>query len=94
MIVTDHHQPGEQLPDCPIIHPEVERLSLRGSVRDRGGHKLAQAIARCRRPTRDLDLVALATVADLVPLQGENRALVRRGTARRRGELRGPGCAR
>ena len=32
-----------------------------------------------RPPDRDLDLVALATVADVVPLVGENRSLVRRG---------------
>ena len=40
--------------------------------------------SRCaapRRAERELDLVALATVADLVPLRGENRALVRRGLA-------------
>ena len=44
-------------------------------------YKLAAALASAapRRPSRDLDLVALATVADLVPLRGENRSLVRRG---------------
>ena len=43
-------------------------------------YKLARGAARsARRPSAELDLVALATVADLVPLRGENRALVRRG---------------
>ena len=46
--------------------------------------KLAQALLTAaggdeRRLRRDLDLVALATVADVVPLLGENRALLRRG---------------
>jgi single-stranded-DNA-specific exonuclease len=83
-IVTDHHRPGPKLPDCPIVHPVVcgypfEELCATGVA-----YKLAEALlaAAGRGPgslERELDLVALATVADLVPLQGENRALVRRG---------------
>ena len=41
----------------------------------------------------DLDLVALATVADVVPLVGENRALVKRGLMEMGGRG-GPGCGR
>ena len=83
MIVTDHHRPGAELPSCPIVHPSVggypAELCATGVA-----YKLAQAIHRKagRDPAElesQLDLVALATVADLVPLEGENRALVKHG---------------
>jgi single-stranded-DNA-specific exonuclease len=83
MVVTDHHLPGSELPRCPIVHPAVggypADLCATGVA-----FKLAQALwtAAGRDPVeleRELDIVALATVADLVPLVGENRTLVRRG---------------
>src|SRR5436190_778952 len=81
VIVTDHHEPGQSLPDCPILHPRLSgypfgELCAAGEV-----HKLAAALLGTEEAERDLDLVALATVADLVPLRGENRALVRKGLA-------------
>lgn len=77
-IVTDHHQPEEVLPDCPILHPLVSAYPCPDLCATGVAYKLACAL---RGPPADaeLDLVALATVADLVPLRGENRALVRRG---------------
>src|SRR3954451_7127493 len=92
VIVTDHHLPGEQLPDCPIIHPVVSDYPFEGLCAAGVAHKLATALCDAagrgavetvggrRHPTdADLDLVALATVADMVPLVGENRRLVREG---------------
>jgi single-stranded-DNA-specific exonuclease len=86
VIVTDHHQPGEALPDCPILHPTVDGYPFADLCGTAVSYKLACAL---RSPSeggpgspdieRDLDLVALATVADVVPLVGENRALVKRG---------------
>jgi single-stranded-DNA-specific exonuclease len=78
-IVTDHHQPGEELPDCPIVHPVVSRYPCPDLCAAGVAHKLAGALLGTGRAERDLDLVALATVADMVPLTGENRTLVRRG---------------
>ncbi|MFL5832618.1 MAG: single-stranded-DNA-specific exonuclease RecJ [Solirubrobacterales bacterium] len=101
VIVTDHHQQAEALPDCLILHPEVSGYpfaslcgtavawklccalretgeGLGGQQRGGSGESLprsAEAVAV------DLDLVALATVADVVPLVGENRCLVRKGLA-------------
>ena len=89
VIVTDHHRPAEALPDCtrvctrPSDYPFPE-LCGTGVV-----FKLAEALHR--RAGRDpaeleqhLDLVALATVADVVPLRDENRGLVRAGLRRLR----------
>jgi single-stranded-DNA-specific exonuclease len=78
VIVTDHHQQGECLPDCLILHPVVSSYPCAELCATGVAYKLARAL-RGADADADLDLVALATVADLVPLRGENRALVRRG---------------
>jgi single-stranded-DNA-specific exonuclease len=88
VIVTDHHAPGERLPECPILHPRVSGYPCPDLCATGVAHKVATAL-RDGGET-DLDLVALATVADLVPLTGENRALVRRGLAEAR-RARRPG---
>jgi single-stranded-DNA-specific exonuclease len=77
VVVTDHHRPGEALPDCPLVvtrpsdYPFPE-LCGTGVV-----YKLGQALLGPDAPElrRHLDLVAVATVADVVPLVGENRSL-------------------
>jgi single-stranded-DNA-specific exonuclease len=79
VLVTDHHQPAEQLPDCPILHPEVSGYPFVSLCGTAVAWKLASALGR--DPEADLDLVALATVADVVPLVGENRSIVRKGLA-------------
>jgi single-stranded-DNA-specific exonuclease len=84
VIVTDHHQPGDELPDCTILHPQVDGYPFEGLCGTAVAWKLATALREATGSAdgeRDLDLVALATIADMVPLVGENRALVRRGLA-------------
>jgi len=82
VVVTDHHQPGESLPDCPILHPAVDGYPFEELCGTAVAWKLACAMRGSGAPlSGDLDLVALATVADVVPLVGENRSLVRRGLA-------------
>ena len=81
VIVTDHHEPGERLPDCPILHPDSAGYPCGELCATGVAYKLAAALLGAERAADDLDLVALATVADLVPLRGENRALVRAGLA-------------
>lgn len=86
-IVTDHHQQAAELPDCPILHPEVSSYPFASLCGTAVAWKLACAL---RGEDQDLDLVALATVADVVPLVGENRALVKKGLAEiRRGQRAG-----
>jgi single-stranded-DNA-specific exonuclease len=81
VIVTDHHEPGERLPDCRILHPRLGNYPCADLCATGVAHKLSAALLGTERAERDLDLVALATVADLVPLTGENRALVRAGVS-------------
>lgn len=91
LIVTDHHEPQDTLPDAyAIVNPKRE--GSRYPFRDLAGvgvaFKLAQALASTRGITlenfwpRFLDLVALGTVADNAPLLDENRAIVQLGLAR------------
>ena len=91
VVVTDHHQPGETLPAAAaVVNPSLGQEASPGPLSGTGVvYKLCQALAgepfaRDRGVSEKelhphLDLVALATVADLVPLEGENRTLVRFG---------------
>ncbi len=119
VIVTDHHLPGEQLPDCDaMVNPNLRGdpfpskmlagvgvmfyllLALRARLypddpADRQGHEAAVPGRTARERARPdlsclLDLVALGTVADLVPLDFNNRVLVEAGLQRMR---HGRGCA-
>ena len=80
------------LPDCPIVHPALCGYPCPDLCGAGVAYKLAQALGA---PTaeEDLELVALATVADLVPLRGENRRLVREGL-RALSMTTGPACGR
>ncbi len=91
VVVTDHHAPREDgaLPQAPIVHPAVCGYPCTALCATAVAYKLAQALldaidapaqsAQRSRLEDDLDLVALATIADVVALLGENRTLVRRG---------------
>jgi single-stranded-DNA-specific exonuclease len=88
VVVTDHHQARADgaLPAAPIVHPSICGYPCRDLCATAVVYKLARALlsASARDPAEadvDLDLVALATVADCVPLVGENRRLVRDGLA-------------
>lgn len=90
LIITDHHHPDTDLPDAlAVINPKQTGDPY--PDKDLAGvgiaYKLAQALAASLPghtfdPASLLDLVALGTVADLAPLTGENRMLVRRGLER------------
>ena len=85
VIVTDHHQPGSSLPPAiAVINPTQRGDSY--PFKELAGvgvaYKLAQALLHRfgePEPSESLDLVAIGTVADVVPLYGENRQLVRMG---------------
>jgi single-stranded-DNA-specific exonuclease len=98
VVITDHHLPGPELPPAlAIVDPQrSEDLSgARGLCGTGIAFKLVQALGPAlglppNLPYHLLDLVALATVADVVPLVGENRILVRHGL-RLLSESRWPG---
>lgn len=86
IVVTDHHEPGETLPDAvAIIDPKQDGCNYDGDLAGVGvAFKFAQALyQRLNQDQRELedhlDLVALGTSADIVPLVGENRILTKFG---------------
>ncbi|MCT4507896.1 MAG: single-stranded-DNA-specific exonuclease RecJ [Tepidibacter sp.] len=86
IIVTDHHNPPEKLPECIIINVKQgdDEYPFKELCGCGVAFKLAQALQReldLPRSTLStpLDLVALGTIADLVPLIDENRTLVKYG---------------
>ncbi len=89
-IVTDHHRPGEALPDCPVLNPLLgypfPALCGAGVA-----FKLCQALDD-DLAFQFIDLAALGTVADVVPLTDENRAITALGIARMNADPR-PGIA-
>lgn len=87
LVICDHHKPGDEIPDAiAVLDPKREdctypfdELSGCGV-----GFKLLQAVlARLGKPAElafeYLDLVAISTASDIVPLEGENRILMREG---------------
>ncbi len=87
VIVSDHHLPGPELPDClAVLNPRQIDCSYPDKNLAAVGiaFKIALALVRSFGETdefvlRMLDLVALATIADVAPLRGENRVLARYG---------------
>jgi single-stranded-DNA-specific exonuclease len=77
VVVTDHHRPGEALPDCPVVATRPSSYPFPELCGTGVVHKLGEALLGADHPAlrRHLDLVALATIADVVPLVDENRAL-------------------
>src|SRR5690348_1475536 len=84
VVVTDHHRPAETFPACPVVAPLKGDYPFSGLCGTAVVWKLAEALLGADHPflDRHLDIVALATVADVVPLVDENRALAQRGLRR------------
>ena len=86
VLVTDHHAPRADgtLPDAPIVHPALCGYPCPELCATAVAAKLAAALREHAgldgtERDSDLELVAIATVADVVALRGENRRLVRAG---------------
>lgn len=84
MLVTDHHEVPERVPQCPVVNPHqrdceypFEHLCGAGVAL-----KLVQALGGVDEAMQYIDLAAIATIADLVPLVGENRVIVQIGLKR------------
>ena len=86
VIITDHHEPREILPEAvAIVNPKQEQCQFNEELSGVGvAFKFAQAVYKSLGQNEadlheHLDLVALGTAADIVPLVGENRVLTRFG---------------
>lgn len=80
IIVTDHHEPQAELPECLIINPKLQEDSpLRDICGASVAMKLVEGLAGREESDKYLDLATLASVADVVPLVGENRKIVYNG---------------
>lgn len=93
LIISDHHHPGPDLPKAlAVINPKqsLDRYPEKDLAGVGLAYKLAAGIVAAMESQKDqlpahlraesfLDLVAIGTVADLAPLVGENRSLVRQG---------------
>ena len=94
LIICDHHEPGEALPDAvAVVDPKNPDCPYRFKELSACGIAYGLAIALANDPRTPaypgrledlLEFVALSTVADVMPLQGENRVLVREGLRRLR----------
>ncbi len=86
IIVTDHHALGEKKPSCLIINPKQEecKYPFKGLAGCGVAYKLAQALITKTKKDRTilkdlLDVLAVGTVGDIVPLIDENRTFVKYG---------------
>jgi single-stranded-DNA-specific exonuclease len=87
VIVSDHHLPGGPLPDClAVINPRQTGCDYPDKDLAAAGIAFKIALALMKRLGGDenvvlsmLDLVAMATIADVAPLRGENRIFARYG---------------
>jgi single-stranded-DNA-specific exonuclease len=87
VIITDHHLPGGPLPDCLAVlnpkqpgcaYPDKDLAAVGVAFKLALG--LVRALGASETPVLEmLDLVALATIADIAPLRGENRVFARLG---------------
>jgi single-stranded-DNA-specific exonuclease len=103
VLVTDHHLPGESLPECGAhVNPNLPQAAFGSRALAGVGvafylmasltRELEQRRGMRLPPVADLlDLVALGTVADLVPLDRNNRILVQEGLKRARARAATPG---
>ena len=87
VIITDHHEPGEGLPQAvAVVNPKLGDYPFKDLCGAAVAFKLAQALLQKTEhqllPGKEkwwLDMVGIATIADMVPLTGENRVLAHYG---------------
>lgn len=83
VIVTDHHQLAEKLPEADaVLNPLIEPYAFKRLCGAGVALKITQALLGMDGVEKRIDLAALATVADIVPLMEENRVIVREGMMR------------
>ncbi len=80
VIVTDHHEPGEVLPDCLIFNPKLSDCNSFTQLCGAGvALRIVEGLGGSSEMEKYLDIAAIATVADVVPLVGDNRIITYSG---------------
>ncbi|MBO4380845.1 MAG: single-stranded-DNA-specific exonuclease RecJ [Clostridia bacterium] len=78
-IVTDHHEPQAQIPDCIVVDPKVQKTGYYDFCGAGVALKLVEAMAGRTEASKYLDICAIATIADVVPLTLDNRIIAYHG---------------
>lgn len=87
IIVTDHHEPKETLPDCIIVNPKIRKDIFREYSGAGVAYKVAEALLESLGYGTDEDLIcyaSLATVVDMAPIVGPNFDIARKGLIKMR----------
>ncbi len=75
VIVTDHHEPQEQIPDCIVVDPKLDRRGFYELCGAGVALKLVEAMSSRQEAQKYFDIAAIATIADVVPLVSDNRVI-------------------
>ena len=76
VVVTDHHEPIAELPECDIFNPKLSTGCFRELCGAGVALRLVEALAGVQESKKYYDIAAIATVADIVPLVEDNRIIV------------------
>ena len=79
VIITDHHEPKENIPNCIVVDPKIEKFGFYEFCGAGLVLKIIQAMYGIDEAKKYLDIAALATVADIVPLVSDNRIITKLG---------------
>lgn len=83
IVITDHHLPLDEIPDCLVVDPKLESDYGFDALCGAGvALKLVEAMSGRDVAMKFLDLASIATVGDIVPLRDENRAIAKLGIDR------------
>ncbi|MDE6061027.1 MAG: single-stranded-DNA-specific exonuclease RecJ [Clostridia bacterium] len=75
LIVTDHHEPQAEIPDCIVVDPKVKKNGFYELCGAGVALKLVEALSNREEACKYLDIAAIATIADVVPLKEDNRII-------------------
>lgn len=80
IIITDHHMPKETLPNCLIFNPHLENGEQFKDLSGAGvAFRLVEALSSFEECLKYIEIAAIATIGDVVPLIGDNRIIVKYG---------------
>jgi single-stranded-DNA-specific exonuclease len=90
VIITDHHEPQKEIPDCIVVNPKIERKGFCDFCGAGIALKVVEAIGGRDACLEYIGFAATATIADIVPMVGENRIIAYYGLQR----MNGPYCTK